>query len=41
VDKIKQDLIEMGLVGVDLIGLTQDRDNCRAVVNAVPNIRVP
>jgi hypothetical protein len=28
-------------VGMDWIGLTQNSDRCRAVVNAVMNIRVP
>jgi hypothetical protein len=31
--------IEWG--GVDWIGLAQDRDNCRALVNSVMNPRVP
>jgi hypothetical protein len=31
----------MGWGGVDWIGLTQDKDKRRAVVNAVTNLRVP
>jgi hypothetical protein len=41
VDNIKIDLLEIGWGGVDWIGLTQDRDKWRAVVNAVMNLRVP
>jgi hypothetical protein len=37
----KIDLAEMGRGGVDLIGLAQDRDKRRALVNAVMNIQVP
>jgi hypothetical protein len=39
-DRIRMDLREIGLVGVDWIGLAQDRDRWRAVVNAVMNPRV-
>jgi hypothetical protein len=35
------DLGELGCVGVDWIGLAQDRDKRRALVNAVMNLRVP
>jgi hypothetical protein len=35
------DLLEMGWGGVDWIGLAQDRDKWRAVVNAVMNLWVP
>jgi hypothetical protein len=40
-DNIKIDLLEIGWGGVDWIGLAQDRDKWRAVVNAVMNLRVP
>jgi hypothetical protein len=35
------DLLEIGVNVVDWIGLTQDRDRWRALVNAVMNLRVP
>jgi hypothetical protein len=35
------DILEIGLGGVDLIGLGQDRDKWRVLVNAVMNLRVP
>jgi hypothetical protein len=41
VDNIKMDLLERGWSGVDWIGLAQDRDRCRALVNAVMNLQVP
>jgi hypothetical protein len=41
VDAIKLDLGEIGWGGVDWIGLAQDRDRWRALVNAVMNLRVP
>jgi hypothetical protein len=41
VDYIKMDLLEIGWGCVDWIGLAQDRDKRRALVNAVMNIRVP
>jgi hypothetical protein len=34
------DLGEIGWIDVDLIGLAQDRDRCRVLVNAVMNLRV-
>jgi hypothetical protein len=40
VDNIKLDLLEIGWGGVDWIGLAQDRDKLRALVNAVMNLRV-
>jgi hypothetical protein len=41
VDNIKINLREMGWDGMDLIDLAHDRDEWRALVNAVMNIRVP
>jgi hypothetical protein len=41
VDNVKIDLLEIGLSGVDWIGLAQARDKWRALVNAVMNLRVP
>jgi hypothetical protein len=41
VDDIKMKLSEIGWGGVDWIGLAQDRDKWRALVNAVMNLRVP
>jgi hypothetical protein len=41
VDNIKMDLEETRWGGVDWIGLAQDRYTCRALVNAVMNLRVP
>jgi hypothetical protein len=35
------DLQEVGWVGMNWIYLAQDSDMCRAVVNAVMNIRAP
>jgi hypothetical protein len=40
-DNIKMDLAEIIWCGVDWIGLDQDRDRWRALVNAVLNPRVP
>jgi hypothetical protein len=40
VDSIKMDLLEIRWGGVDWIGLAQDRDKWRALVNAVMNLRV-
>jgi hypothetical protein len=41
VDNIRMDLGEMGWGDVDWIGLAQDRNRWRAVVNSVLNLRVP
>jgi hypothetical protein len=40
-DNIKMDLREIGWSGMDWINLTQDRDQWRALVNMVRNLRVP
>jgi hypothetical protein len=39
-DNIRMDLAEVGWDGVDWIGLAQDRDRGRALVNSVLNLRV-
>jgi hypothetical protein len=41
VDNIRMNLGEMGWGDVDRIGLTQDRDKWRALVNSVMNLRIP
>jgi hypothetical protein len=41
VDNVKMDLLEIGWGGVDWIGLAQDKEKWRALVNAVMNLRVP
>jgi hypothetical protein len=41
VDNIKMDLREIGWDGVDWIELAQDRDQWRALVNTVMNLKVP
>jgi hypothetical protein len=39
-DNIRMDLREMGWGGMDWIDLAQDRDQWRALVNTVMNLRV-
>jgi hypothetical protein len=41
VDNTKIDLREIGCDGMDWINLAQDRDQWRALVNTVMNLRVP
>jgi hypothetical protein len=41
VDNIRMDLVEVVWGDVDWIGLAQDRDKWRAIVNSVLNLRVP
>jgi hypothetical protein len=41
VDNINIDLREIGWDGMDWIDLAQDRDQWRALVNMVMNLRVP
>jgi hypothetical protein len=40
-DNIRMDLQEVGCGDMDWIGLAQDRDRLRAIVNAVMNLWVP
>jgi hypothetical protein len=40
VDNIEMELREIGLDGIDWINLAQDRDEWRALVNTVMNLRV-
>jgi hypothetical protein len=40
-DNIKMDVREIGWGGLAWIGLAQDRDKWKALVNAVMNHRVP
>jgi hypothetical protein len=39
-DNIRMDLVEVGWSDVDWIGLAQDRDRWRALVNSILNFRV-
>jgi hypothetical protein len=41
VDNINRDHEETGWGDVDWIGMAEDRDKWRAVVNSVMNLRVP
>jgi hypothetical protein len=41
VDIIKMDLREVGWDGVDWVNMAKDRDQWRAIVNTVLNLRVP
>jgi hypothetical protein len=41
VDNIGMDLVEVGWGNVDWIGLAQDRDRWRALVNTVLNLWIP
>jgi hypothetical protein len=41
VNNIEMDLREIGWAGMDWIDLAQDRDQWRALVNTVMNLRVP
>jgi hypothetical protein len=41
VDNIEMDLRDTGWDGVDWMDMAQDRDQWRALVNAVLNLRVP
>jgi hypothetical protein len=41
VDNIKMNLAEIGWGGTDWIDLAQDRDQWKALVNTVMNLRVP
>jgi hypothetical protein len=40
-DNIRMDPVEVGRGDVDWIGLAQDRNRWRALVNSVLNLRVP
>jgi hypothetical protein len=40
-DNIRVDLVDVGWGDMEWIGLAQDRDKWRALVNSVLNLRVP
>jgi hypothetical protein len=40
-DNIRMDIREIVWEGVELMDMAQDRNQCRAVVNKVMNLRVP
>jgi hypothetical protein len=40
-DNIRMDLVDVGWGDVDWVGLAQDRDRWRTLVNSVLNLRVP
>jgi len=40
-DNIKMDLQEVGCGVMEWIEVAQDRDRCRALMNAVMNLRIP
>jgi hypothetical protein len=41
VDNIRMDLVEVGWGDVDWVGLAEDRERWRALVNSILNLRVP
>jgi hypothetical protein len=41
VDNIRMDLVEVGWGDVDWIGLSEDRNRWRALVNSVMNLQAP
>jgi hypothetical protein len=40
-ENIKMDLGEIGWCGMNWVDLAEDKDQCRALVNTVMNLRVP
>jgi hypothetical protein len=40
-DNIEMDLTEIGWNGMDWIDVAEDRDQCRALMNTVTNLRIP